>query len=315
MMFFVGMHQPSDAGRVRGAFISIHRLKKRRSTFPARRFIIDSGGFQSIRLHGGYPLNPWFYAQQVKRWKGLMGKKLLAAVSQDYMCEPAMILKTGLSIPEHQRLTIQRYDDLMACDLGGAYLMPVLQGYEPKDYVAHLKMYDERLKRRAWVGVGTLCKRQINMGDIEDILMAVKLYRPDLRLHGFGIKTTALESEIVRDLLFSADSMAWSWHARMHGRDGNSAAEAARFADKISAMPVQLSMLASWGEKQLAAAGVRANDARRLIVMRQERRHLAGLVSLRDAGTDMLPDRPPVRQDDVGHKLILKHGDPGGDRL
>jgi ribosomal protein L11 len=47
------------------------------------------------------------------------------------------------------------------------------------------------------------------------ILKAIKAERPDLRLHGFGIKTTALSWEEVRDNLESADSMAWSFAARM----------------------------------------------------------------------------------------------------
>jgi hypothetical protein len=34
-------------------------------------------------------------------------------------------------------------------------------------------------------------------------------------LHGFGIKTTSLLWADVRDNLYSADSMAWSFAARM----------------------------------------------------------------------------------------------------
>ena len=53
------------------------------------------------------------------------------------------------------------------------------------------------------------------------------------RLHGFGAKLTALQSQEVRGLLHSADSMAWSFAARKAGRDANSWREAAAVAARI----------------------------------------------------------------------------------
>lgn len=140
---------------------------------------------------------------------------------------------TGLTILDHQRLTIERYDALMACDLGGVYLMPVLQGYTPAEYVQHLEMYGDRLTPGAWVGVGSVCKRNGDPKAIEAVLLAILAVRPDLRIHGFGVKTTALGSELVRALLWTADSMAWSAAARWEGRDANSIHEANAFARKI----------------------------------------------------------------------------------
>ena len=64
--------------------------------------------------------------------------------------------------------------------------------------------------------------------------LAIRRARPDLCLHGFGIKTTALGSGLVRDLLYTADSMAWSWAARMQGRNGNDVREALRFGARIA---------------------------------------------------------------------------------
>lgn len=239
--FFVGVHQPCDAHYVDAAFISIHRIAKRRSPFAVGDWIMDSGAFRTIEVHGGYPEPPEAYATQVRRWS--TNGNLLAAVSQDYMCEPHMLAITGLTIADHQRLTIERYDALMACDLGGVYLMPVLQGYSPADYVRHIEMYGGRLAHGAWVGVGSVCKRNGNPAAIETVLMAIRAIRPDLRLHGFGIKTTALRSPVVRALLWSADSMAWSYAARKQGRDGNSITEAVMFADKINNLQVEPNLL------------------------------------------------------------------------
>ena len=49
---------------------------------------------------------------------------------------------------------------------------------------------------------------------IANILKGIKLLRPDLRLHGFGLKALALECPNIRDMLFSCDSMAWSYPRR-----------------------------------------------------------------------------------------------------
>lgn len=182
-------------------------------------------------MHGGYPEAPEVYAAQIRKWKG--NGELLAAVSQDYMCEPAMLERTGLTVADHQRLTIERYDAILACDTG-VYIMPVLQGYAPEEYVSHVRQYGERLPHGAWVGVGSVCKRNASPEKILDVLLAIKRERPDLRLHGFGLKMTALGNGIIRQLLETADSMAWSFAARKQGRNANDWRNAAAFADAIS---------------------------------------------------------------------------------
>lgn len=237
MRFFVGLHHPHQAHRFDAAFISVNRIRDRRSPFAVNDWIMDSGAFSTILTHGGYPHGIEEYAAQIKRWS--KNGNLLAAVSQDYMCEPSMLELTGKTVAEHQRLTIERYDAILACDAGGVYLMPVLQGFEPSDYVEHIRQYGSRLRLGAWVGVGSVCKRNGNPAEVEAVLAAINGGRPDLRLHGFGLKTTALRSELVRELLYTADSMAWSYAARKQGRDGNSWLEAKRFADAICSMPIQ----------------------------------------------------------------------------
>lgn len=234
----MGLHQPSDAKQFLGGLcmVSVKRLWNRKSNFTVGEWMMDSGAFSELLLHGRYRHTPAEYAAQVRQWSRC--GRLVAAVSQDYMCESLILERTGLTIPEHQRLTIERYDDLLPL-CGQTYVLPVLQGYWPEEYVAHIRQYGDRLHRGQWVGVGSVCKRNSDVEEIEQVLMAVKRERPDLLLHGFGVKLTALESSIVRDCLHSADSMAWSYSARKQGRDGNSWVEAERFASRIRTQAVR----------------------------------------------------------------------------
>ena len=227
----MGLHHPSDAHAFDSAFISVRAIEKRKSCFRVNDWVMDSGAFTTISQHGKYLTAPAEYAAQIKRWS--TNGNLLAAVTQDYMCEPHIIKRTGLSVPEHQRMTVERYDALMACDLGGVYLMPVLQGWMPEDYLRHIEMYGDRLKPGAWVGVGSVCKRN-RPENIARVLLAIKGARPDLKLHGFGATLTALKSPLVSGLLHTADSMAWSFAARREGRDSNDPAEAHRFVAQVN---------------------------------------------------------------------------------
>lgn len=216
MRFFIGLDRPSDAKHFDAAFISVNTIRNRKSDFQVGDWIMDSGAFTTIAKHGGYPHAVDEYAAHVRRWKSC--GNMLAAVAQDYMCEPVMLERTGLTVADHQRLTIERYDELMSCD-PGAYIMPVLQGYAPADYAQHVRDYGNRFASGAWVGVGSVCKRNGNPSEVAAVLLAIKAERPDLRLHGFGLKKTALGSSIVVRQLDTADSMAWSYNARRNGRN------------------------------------------------------------------------------------------------
>jgi hypothetical protein len=86
----------------------------------------------------------------------------------------------------------------------------------------------------AYVGVGSVCKRDARPASILAVLHAILSVRPDLRLHGFGLKTTALTCAPIADLLYSADSMAWSFAARWEGRNANDWREAETFRQRIA---------------------------------------------------------------------------------
>lgn len=214
MKFFVGLHHPADAQHFERAFVSINAIRDRKSDFPVNDWILDSGAFTEISQHGRYRHDPSEYAEQINRWAKC--GNMLAAVSQDWMCEPWIIAKTGLSVMEHQIRTIHRYVALLACT--PHYIMPVIQGYTVPDYLRHIAMYRGLLKFGAWVGVGSICKRNGAPLQIQHILQSILRVRPDLRLHTFGLKTTAFSNRTIRAVASTGDSMAWSSAAR-HAAD------------------------------------------------------------------------------------------------
>ncbi|MCF6112331.1 hypothetical protein [Mesorhizobium muleiense] len=190
--FYVGLHQPSDAQHFETVCISIRRLANRRKPIVGPAVLVDSGAFTEINLHGGYRASVEEYAVELHRLHSMGIVRIAAGVAQDYMCEPFMLAKTGLTVDDHQRLTIERYDALVA-ELDRLFdgecpfpVMPVLQGYAPPDYVRHVRMYGDRLKPGMWVGVGSVCKRNASPERIVEVLEAIKAIRPDLCLHGFG---------------------------------------------------------------------------------------------------------------------------------
>lgn len=240
-LFFVGMHHPNDAGRVPLACVSANALRSRKSRFsaPVGGWMLDSGAFTILNKYGFYPTSPNEYATEAERWR-LLVPGLRIVVAQDYMCEPFVLAKTGLTVAEHQRLTIERYDSLLVAWVlvgdASVPIMPVIQGWTPDDYVTHLRAYGTRLAFGAWVGVGSVCKRQGDPAAIYAVLVAIKNERSDLRLHGFGVKITALKEARIRALLYSADSMAWSFSARMQGRDANAWSEAFAYHERVASL-------------------------------------------------------------------------------
>ena len=238
MQFFIGLHHANHGDSFPRACISINELRRRLKKPLKCKILVDSAAFTELAKHGSYRHSVADYANELRRLHNFLD--IEAAVAQDYMCEPFMLAKTGLTIADHQRLTIERYDALVAERLPFP-IMPVLQGYQPAEYVAHIEAYGDRLKPDMWVGVGSVCKRNGKPEAILAVLRAIKAVRPDLRLHGFGVKRISLENEAVRELLHSSDSMAWSFAARYEGRDANSVDEAlayAKIVEDICARPL-----------------------------------------------------------------------------
>ena len=214
--FYLGTHHVSHIDKTEvPLFVSYRQLRKRKKKKFNRTepIFIDSGGFSELSLYGRWTISPAEYVEGLNHIRDL-GLEIGWAAPQDYMCEPIMLEKTGLSITEHQKLTVDNV--LLLRKLTDVEIIPVLQGQTLEDYFSHFDMYEERgfdLRKEPVVGLGSVCRRQ----STDEIFLIVKsLYLKGLNLHGFGVKTNGLKK--YSQYLTSADSLAWSFGSRISKR-------------------------------------------------------------------------------------------------
>jgi hypothetical protein len=212
MQFYLGAHRAHWlAESPVPLFISHNTLRTRRSLPRARtRWALDSGAFSALALHGQHTTSPRAYAAAVRRYAEEIGQLDFAA-TQDWMCEPAMLKRTGGSVREHQWRSVLSFLDLRALAPELPWL-PVLQGWTPNDYIEHVELYrqvDVDLTRQKLVGLGSICRRQ---GTKRAAYISGALAGAGIKLHGFGLKTTGLVHAC--HWMHSSDSMAWSYSER-----------------------------------------------------------------------------------------------------
>lgn len=233
MQFYLGAHQPQWLSRTYlPLFVSDARLRGRKTLPRAQApWALDSGGFSQLFLHTSWPDGAErVYVEHVRRYRDEIGQ-LEWAAPQDWMCEPFMLAKTGLDLSEHQRRTVVNYLILRSLDSSLPFI-PVLQGYERDDYLRCIDLYAQHgVSLSGRVGIGTICRRQ-GTREAGAIVRAVHAAIPAAALHVFGAKITGLAQ--YADALGSADSMAWSYHARrrppMQGHSHKSCANCLPFA-------------------------------------------------------------------------------------
>lgn len=211
MRFYLGTHMPNWLERSeRHLFVSHRRLNHRRSLPRARcGWALDSGGFTELSMYGGWRTTATEYVRSVERYRDEIGR-LEWAAPQDWMCEPFMLAKTGLTVADHQRLTVENYVELRETAPTLPFV-PVLQGWELADYRRCVELYETagiRLADEPIVGLGSVCRRQAT-AEIGEIVGALSA---EFNLHGFGVKLDGIRR--YGWMLTSADSMAWSYTGR-----------------------------------------------------------------------------------------------------
>jgi hypothetical protein len=208
---YLGTHRPTWL-RLGGPPLMVSRNTMPTRTLPVAvvPWVLDSGGFTELSLHGGWRIGATVYAALVQRYVDEIGR-LVWAAPQDWMCEPVMLERTGLTVAEHQRRTTANLLDLRTID-ATLPIVPVLQGWTLDDYQRHADDYDRAgvdLCAEATVGVGSVCRRQ---DTDEAVAILSTLCERGLRLHGFGLKAKGIAK--AWPYLASADSLAWSYDAR-----------------------------------------------------------------------------------------------------
>ncbi|MGW6461091.1 deazapurine DNA modification protein DpdA family protein [Streptomyces sp. NPDC055078] len=225
------------------------------------RYAVDSGGFSELQRHGRWTRTPRQYIQDLRRIWETVGPFDWAA-PQDWMCEdliihggtagPLTFAGTGLSVLEHQHRTVANFLELrsVAPELR---IIPVLQGRTVPDYEHCRNLYERAgidLTREPTVGLGSVCRLQ---STAEGAAIVTAMAAHGLRLHGFGFKTLGLAK--VGHLLASADSAAWSYHARrrppLPGHTHLNCANCLPYA--LNWRTHVLSALPAWQQPELAA--------------------------------------------------------------
>jgi hypothetical protein len=182
----------------------------RRAEVPV---FLDSGAFSELTKHDRWAWPVHEFADFVRAACKTLGRVEHAGI-QDWMCEPHMLAKTGLTVEEHQRRTVANFCLLRRCWPSVPWL-PTLQGHTVAEYMRCAQMYRDQhveLDDHALVGLGSVCRRSGTL-EIEHVIREVKAGLPArTRLHGFGVKSEG--SLLACWGLASVDSMAWSRRAR-----------------------------------------------------------------------------------------------------
>src|SRR5438093_13421298 len=116
-------------------------------------------------MHGRWTITVERYIAEVRRYVECIGN-LQWAAAMDYMVEPSILRKTGLTVKEHQRRTIENYLELRA-KAPDLPWVPVLQGWSIVEYWEHEEAYRKAgvdLAALPLVGVGSVCRRQGTTG-------------------------------------------------------------------------------------------------------------------------------------------------------
>jgi len=212
LKYYLGAHHANWLQKTNvPLFLSFRQLKKRKKHLRARgNWALDSGAFSEIQEFGKWKTSPEEYACKVQMFFEEIGNLEWASI-QDWVCTPLALKKTGLSIKEHQKRTIENY-----CKLTNLtrkiHWIPILQGWDFESYLNHIRMYEAigiQLNKKKVVGVGSLAVRQ--RSNLLPQLLSF-LSQRSIAVHAFGLSLAGLLSS--HRFIVSADSMVWSYIAR-----------------------------------------------------------------------------------------------------
>lgn len=178
--FYLGTSEVRWLGQANVPLFISHRRLAPRKSFPRALtgWALDSGGFTELSMYGQWRTTARDYNAAVWRYNQEIGN-LQWASPGDWMCEPEQIARTGLSVREHQRRTIDNFQELQDLWPGPDWdvpYVPVLQGWTPDDYRRCVDMYYAAgvdLSDCFLVGVGTMKHRGRSLPSVHNGVMNV----------------------------------------------------------------------------------------------------------------------------------------------
>jgi|GEM_PF-2390193 len=170
---------------------------------------LDSSGFTLMSKWGDFPFSVEQYAEFLKK----KGSLFDYAATMDYPCEPELWI-TGqklIDIPVSERIrkTIENTSELSNNYDFQCEIVPVIQGWELKEYLSCIERMHRRDLLTDYVALGSMCTRV----DAKKLFVKVVDYlheKIDCKVHAFGFKITHLKSLAVQQRLYSSDSCAWT---------------------------------------------------------------------------------------------------------
>lgn len=194
---------------------------------------LDSAGFVAAVRYGDYRWSVKEYFDLVESFPWAW------YASMDYCCEPEIsgdrslrLLRIAATCFMYGECAKEaRLRDLPAP-------MPVLQGWTPAEYVECAR-WMPLLQWPALVGIGSVCRRPVHgPSGILAILEAIdKILPAHVKLHLFGVKSSALDYLAHHPRVASVDSMAWDVAARAERRTGRD-------------MAFRISHMQAWSRRQ-----------------------------------------------------------------
>ncbi len=215
---------------------------------------IDCGGFFSSLKSGRYTSSDQEYLEYVQKWRPK------AWALRDYPCEPQLLKQCGRTATENIHRTLEHH--LHTIDLAEDYdlemtAVPVLQGWTVEDYLYCLDLYRSAGLVMGYMAIGSICRRS-QIGQITKIILSLRRELPGwVRLHGFGLKYTALKEKAIWDALYSVDSGAWDYEARWRKHRGELSVPEASYI--VASQYLQkLEYLEAWHRGQSTLPGAEA---------------------------------------------------------
>lgn len=194
---------------------------------------LDSAGFVAAAHYGDYrwTVEEYFDLVQSYPWTWY--------AAMDYCCEPDIAADRPLRLLRIAATAFMYGRCAREARARGLPApMPVLQGWTPAEYVQAAE-WIPLIEWPELVGIGSVCRRAVHGPDgILAILDAVdRVLPPHVKLHLFGVKSSALDYLASHPRIASVDSMAWDVAARAERRTGRD-------------MAFRIGHMQAWAERQ-----------------------------------------------------------------